>query len=69
MQPTQITITLDARESRVLREQAFRELRKPKDQARFLLRQALGLNEGESRHPEMGNCTNEVLGDLCTVAA
>jgi hypothetical protein len=45
MQPLQVTITLDARESELLRREAMWELRKPRDQARYLLRQALGLTE------------------------
>lgn len=41
MRPMQVTITLDGRESELLRKAATRELRRPKDQARHLLRLAL----------------------------
>jgi hypothetical protein len=47
MPATQITIVLNHHESEALREAAMAALRRPKDQARILLRQCLGLtNEG-----------------------
>lgn len=41
MRAMQVTISLDARESALLHSIAARQLRKPKDQARFMLRIAL----------------------------
>lgn len=41
METLQLTITLDGTETAMLRQAAVRELRKPRDQARYLLRQAL----------------------------
>lgn len=41
METLQVTITLDGTETALLRQAAMRELRRPREQARFLLRQAL----------------------------
>lgn len=61
MRSMQVTITLDGRESEVLRREAMRELRRPKDQARFMLRQALGI--AELPVPQTQNGTSQVGQD------
>jgi len=47
MQPIRLTFTLDLTESELLRRQAERDLRRPREQARFMLRQALLAKEGK----------------------
>jgi hypothetical protein len=54
MSLTQITIILNSRESQALHVSALRELRRPKDQARYLLRQALRLGDSLST-PEISH--------------
>ena len=45
---SKVTVRLTPRERAALVESAQRALRAPRDQARYLLRQALGLTDGET---------------------
>ena len=45
---TRIIVPLGKDEFQALRELSAREYRHPRDQARYLLRQALGLTDGET---------------------
>lgn len=45
---TKITLVLDRSETLALNHSATAELRRPRDQARYLIRQALGLVESQN---------------------
>ena len=68
MRPMQLTITLDGFESDALRKSALSDLRRPKEQARYLLRQALGLASEDVRPQQMESHTS-VGQDITGVAA
>jgi hypothetical protein len=55
MSPLQMSITLNSSESDALRRSALRDLRRPKDQARYLLRLALGLVGDTAQSQPMDN--------------
>jgi len=68
MEMTWITVPVTIEERESLRAKAHQELRSPRDQARLLLRQALGLATSNQSN-QMHNRAGEVLADSSAVAA
>lgn len=65
MSYTRITVPLSREELNALRDAADREYRHPRDQARYLVRQALGLTSEEKHNGAAqavtGNCGAAVM--------
>jgi hypothetical protein len=69
MSVERITVVLDSLEAQALQRLASAELRKPQQQARYLLRQALGLTSEDDQSQPMHNRAGDVLADSSAVAS
>jgi hypothetical protein len=58
---TRVSIPMSIEEREALRAMAIAELRDPREQARYLLRQALGLKCEEAQSQPMHNRTGAVI--------
>ena len=63
-----VTIPLTEEECEALRAAANAELRDPRDQARYLLRQALGIGSNQVLLPKKDNHAGNVLADTNVIA-
>ena len=65
---TRVSIPMSMEERELLRALANAELRDPREQARYLLRQALGLTSEDVQSQPMHNRASQVFPDSSAVA-